>query len=105
MARMMDGISVTITPPDLGPDFGPDLAFLIDLAGLSVNFPAMDMDEIFAKRPGDPLALLVKQDLDPLSVTELEERVAVLEAEIVRVTAKLEGAVNHKASADALFKR
>jgi uncharacterized small protein (DUF1192 family) len=65
----------------------------------------MDMDEIFAKRPGEPLALLVKQDLDPLSVDELKERVAVLEAEIARVTAKMEGAVNHKASADALFRR
>ena len=65
----------------------------------------MDLDDLFAKRPGDPLALLVKQDLDPLSVTELHERVAVLEMEIVRVNQKIAGAVNHKASADSLFKR
>ena len=65
----------------------------------------MDLDDLFAKRPGDPLALLVKQDLDPLSVTELDERVAVLEMEIARVNQKIAGAVNHKASANSLFKR
>jgi uncharacterized small protein (DUF1192 family) len=65
----------------------------------------MDLDELFAKKPGDPLLLLLRQDLDPLSVAELHERKALLEGEIARVTAKIQGAVNHKASADALFKR
>jgi uncharacterized small protein (DUF1192 family) len=65
----------------------------------------MDMDELFAKRPGDPLLLLTRQDLDPLSVAELEERIAILTSEIARVNAKMQHAVNHKASADALFKR
>ena len=64
----------------------------------------MDMDELFAKRPDDPLAKLVKQDLDPLSVNELRERVAVLEAEIARVNQKIEGAVNFRSSAEGLFK-
>jgi uncharacterized small protein (DUF1192 family) len=64
----------------------------------------MDLDELFAKRPADPLTLLLKQDLDPLSVEELEERVAALTAEIARVKQKITGAVNHRASADALFK-
>ena len=65
----------------------------------------MDLDEVFSKSPGDPLALLVKQDLDPLSVAELETRIAALECEIARVKARLDGAVNHRASADAIFKR
>jgi uncharacterized small protein (DUF1192 family) len=65
----------------------------------------MDLDEIFAKSPGDPLTLLLKQDLDPLSVDELKERASLLEAEIARVNQKIQGAVNFKASADALFKR
>jgi uncharacterized small protein (DUF1192 family) len=65
----------------------------------------MDLDEILARKPGDPLAGLVTQDLDPLSVAELEERVAVLEAEIARVRRKIEGATSHRASADALFRR
>ena len=30
----------------------------------------MDLDELFPSKPGDPLVLLVKQDLDPLSVEE-----------------------------------
>lgn len=59
---------------------------------------------MFAKRPQDPLTLLVKQDLDPLSVNELRERVEILEAEIARVNLKIEGAVNFRASADDLFK-
>lgn len=59
---------------------------------------------MFAKRPLDPLTLLVKQDLDPLSVNELRERVAVLEAEIARVNQKIEGSVNFRASAEGLFK-
>jgi uncharacterized small protein (DUF1192 family) len=65
----------------------------------------MDMDELFARRPGDPLILLTRQDLDPLSVAELEERVQILEAEIARVRAKMQHAVNHKLNAAALFKR
>lgn len=66
---------------------------------------AMDMDELFAKRPEDPLTKLVKQDLDPLSVNELRERVAILEAEIARVNQKIQGSVNFRASAEGLFKR
>lgn len=64
----------------------------------------MDSEENLP-RPGDPIALLVKQDLDPLSVTELQERVAILEDEIARVRTHMQRVVNHRASADALFKR
>ena len=52
-----------------------------------------------------PLALLVKQDLDPLSIAELETRIATLESEIARIKNHIQRAVNHRASADALFKR
>ena len=65
----------------------------------------MDADELFPNRPADPLALLAKQDIDPLSVEELDARVAALEAEIARTKARRKFAVNHKASAEALFKR
>jgi uncharacterized small protein (DUF1192 family) len=65
----------------------------------------MDLDELFPDKPGDPLKLLVKQDLDPLSVHELQARVAVLEGEIERVKQKISTAVNHRASADAIFKK
>jgi len=65
----------------------------------------MDLDELFPDKPDDPLTLLTKQDLDPLSVEELEARIAVLKAEIARVKAKLEASVNFRASADELFRK
>jgi uncharacterized small protein (DUF1192 family) len=65
----------------------------------------MDLDELFPDKPKDPLALLVKQDLDPLSVDELHERIATLEGEIERVRAKIDASVNHRATAESLFKR
>ena len=65
----------------------------------------MDLDEILPKKAGDPLTELARQDLDPLSVAELEARITALEAEIVRTRGKMERAVNHRASADSLFKR
>lgn len=72
---------------------------------MAVNAGDMDPDDLFAKSPGDPLATLAKQDLDPLSVTELEARIAALTREIARAREKIEAAVNHRASADAVFKR
>ena len=65
----------------------------------------MDLEELFPSKPDDPLAQLVKQDLDPLSVEELHERIATLEGEIARVKAKIEAAVNHRASAEELFRK
>ncbi|HEX7871845.1 MAG TPA: DUF1192 domain-containing protein [Sphingobium sp.] len=66
----------------------------------------MDADDFLPRRGNsDILALLAKQDLDPLSVAELEERIAILSAEIERTKQKIFKAVNHKASADALFKK
>ena len=65
----------------------------------------MDMEELFPSKPDDPLAQLVKQDLDPLSVDELNERIEALEGEIARVKAKIEAAVNHRASAEELFRK
>jgi uncharacterized small protein (DUF1192 family) len=56
-------------------------------------------------RANDLLRQLVGQDLDPLSVAELEARIAALESEIARVRRRIEHAVNHRASADALFRR
>lgn len=65
----------------------------------------MDLDDILGPRPDDPLAALLREDLDRLSVAELEERVRALEGEIGRCRRKIEGAVSHRAIADELFKR
>jgi len=75
------------------------------LRAASVNFAGMDLDELFPDKPDDPLKLLTKQDLDPLSVDELEARIAILEGEIARVKAKLANAVNFRSTADELFKK
>jgi uncharacterized small protein (DUF1192 family) len=63
----------------------------------------MDLDDS-PSRPDDILDRLVRQDLDPLSQAELEARITVLEGEIARVRARMQRALNHRASADALFK-
>jgi uncharacterized small protein (DUF1192 family) len=54
--------------------------------------------------PNDPVVALAVQDLDPLSVAELNGRIAALEREIARVRRHLERAVGTRASADALFR-
>lgn len=64
----------------------------------------MEADDL-PRRHDDPAAQLARQDLDPFSVEELAERIQLLEAEIARCRQKMERAVNHRASADALFKR
>ena len=69
------------------------------------TLPFMDKDDDLPHRADDPLARLLMQDLDPLSVAELDARIAALKAEIARTEAKMEYAVNHKAIAEALFKR
>lgn len=69
-----------------------------------VNDLSMDLDEFLPKKAGDPLAALIAQDLDPLSVKELEARITALENEIARTRRKMETAVTHRASAHDLFK-
>ncbi|WP_448582178.1 DUF1192 domain-containing protein [Thermaurantiacus sp.] len=64
----------------------------------------MDDDSLPA-RPDDPLSLLARQDLDPLSVAELEARIAALEAELMRTRAKRDAASQFRSAADALFKK
>ena len=66
---------------------------------------AMDLDDILGSRPDDPLTALLREDLDRLSVAKLEARITALEGEIARSRRKIDHAVNHRASADALFKR
>jgi len=66
----------------------------------------MDFEDASPRaRPGDLAGQLAREDLDPLSVAELDARIAVLSAEIERTRAKREHAVNHKASAEALFRK
>ena len=64
----------------------------------------MEPDDLPA-RVNDLLRQLMMQDLDPLSVAELEARIAALEGEIARARRRIDHATAHRASADALFRR
>ena len=65
----------------------------------------VDLDELFPSKPDDPLVALAKQDLDPLSIAELQERIEALKAEIARVEAHMQRAQIHRSAADELFKK
>ncbi len=65
----------------------------------------MDLDDMMPRRKDDPLSLLAREDLDPLSVEELDARVALLEIEIARVKAKRDSSSAFRSAADALFRK
>jgi uncharacterized small protein (DUF1192 family) len=65
----------------------------------------MDEDDFFSSKPQDPLTLVTKQDLGPLSVDELTERIEILKGEIARVEAHMAAATAHLSAADELFKK
>jgi uncharacterized small protein (DUF1192 family) len=65
----------------------------------------MDLEDLFPSKPGDPLVELGKQDLDPMSVDELHERIAALKAEIARVEEHMQRAETHRSAAEELFKK
>ena len=76
------------------------------MAALWVNDSgAMDLEDLFPSKPGDPLVELARQDLDPLSIEELTERIAALKAEIQRVETHMQRAQTHRSAAEELFKK
>jgi uncharacterized small protein (DUF1192 family) len=65
----------------------------------------MDEDDFFTSKPSDPLTLLVRQDLGPLSVDELNGRIEKLKTEIARIEQHLADTERHRSAADELFKK
>jgi len=65
----------------------------------------MDLEELFPSKPDDPLVALGKQDLDPMSIEELKERIEILKGEIERVEAHMKRAETHRSAAEELFKK
>ena len=63
----------------------------------------MDDEDDF--KPGEPIVELGRQDLDPLSVEELEARIRRLESEIERTRSHMAGKSSHMSAADALFRK
>lgn len=69
------------------------------------RFEAVDLEDLFPSKPGDPLVELGRQDLDPMSIEELKERVEALKAEIARVETHMNRAQSHRSAAEELFKK
>ena len=64
------------------------------------------MDDFDLPRPsGDAASQLAGEDLSPYSQDELEQRIALLKAEIDRVTAHRDAASAHRSAADSLFSK
>lgn len=62
----------------------------------------MDWDDI---RPEPAAGITIGENLETLSVAELEARIGALEREIGRVKTELEAKRRHEDAASALFKR
>ena len=62
-----------------------------------------DDNEPLARQNAGPLHGLVREDLDPYSVEDLEGRIDTLKAEIVRATEAMARKKNRRSDADALF--
>ena len=65
----------------------------------------MEPEEFSPARLPSPADALGREDLERLSVAELEARIGLLENEIARTRRTMKTAINHRASADSLFKR
>lgn len=62
-------------------------------------------DELPRQHADDVVAALVNQDLDRLSLGELDARIAALDAELARTRAKRDGAAQFRSAAEGLFRR
>jgi uncharacterized small protein (DUF1192 family) len=65
----------------------------------------MMSDDFEPARKGKPMANVMAEDLDALSVDELSARIAALKSEIARSEARMAFASNHRTIADQLFKK
>ena len=66
------------------------------------KWTSMELDER-PRRTGDLAGQLAMESLDSYSHHELGERIALLEAEIARVTAHRDKSAAHRSAADLLF--
>lgn len=60
----------------------------------------MDLDDLPKKKPG----IVVGENLELMSVAELEHRIQALESEIVRVKSTIASKQASKSAADAFFR-
>jgi len=67
--------------------------------------PAFDEELVFGPKRKAPLAHEIGQNLDDLSAPELNERIALLRAEIARLEQAIEARSATRSAADAAFRR
>ena len=79
--------------------------WLIDRPELRSTVPVVDLDDLFPSKPDDPLIALARQDLDPMSIEELNARIAALKVEIARIESHMKRAQDHRSAAEELFKK
>lgn len=65
----------------------------------------MDIDDDRPRKSDDAAHSLAAEDIDPLSLEELDIRIDLLRTEIKRCEARKQAASAHRLSADALFKK
>lgn len=65
----------------------------------------MEVDEPAPRRPGDLLKALAAEDLDRLSVADLDARLLALATEMERTRAKRQSSAAFRAAADSLFRK
>lgn len=65
----------------------------------------IDSDDLDARRTPQPLKDLARLDLSTMGVTELENYISALEAEIARARIAIAGKQTHRSAAEALFRR
>ena len=88
----------------LAPRLGPGSTW-VGFLGAQPGKRAMIEEPAAARRGrGQGLVEVTKEDLDPYSVEELEERIALLSGEIERVRRQLDRKRSGRAAADALFR-
>lgn len=63
------------------------------------------MDDDLPRPKGDAASLLATESLDSYSHEELNHRIQLLEAEVVRVVAHRDKARAHRVAAEALFRK
>lgn len=64
---------------------------------------AIDAEELMPRKPKQDVT--IGQDISALSVAELEERIRILEGEIVRAREAIKARGITRSAADAIFKR
>lgn len=57
------------------------------------------------KRKSDALADLLREDLDKLSVADLDDRIDALTIELARTRTRRDSAADFRAAADGLFRK